>query len=77
MKFLNSFNLEIQLKNTKTAIKNKPINLLPKLICFEFVTKLVLEFKRMESDDIAFVYSNLKTETVISESDIDDVFVSI
>ena len=47
---------------------------------FKFVTTLVKEFKKIESDDatkyINF-YSNSKAETIINESDIDGVFESI
>ena len=41
---------------------------------------LVLEIKKVESDDNAKYYtfcSNSKAETIINESDIDDVFESI
>ena len=44
---LNSFNGELQLKDTKSAIKNKLIDLWPELKEFIFVTTLVLEFKKM------------------------------
>ena len=42
------FNLEQQLKATGFAIKNELIDL---LWGFKFVTKLVQEFKNVESDD--------------------------
>ena len=41
---------------------------------------IVLVFKKIESDDKTkydTVYSNSKAETIINESDIDDVFQSI
>ena len=41
---------------------------------------MVLEFKKIENDDktkCSIFYSNSKAETVINESDIDDVFESI
>ena len=41
---------------------------------------MVLEFKKIESDDAtnySTFYSNSKTETIIKESDIDDIFDSI
>ena len=41
---LNSFNAELQLKDTESAIKNRLINLLPELKGFNFVTALVLGF---------------------------------
>ena len=50
VEILNSFNPEIQLKDTESAIKNKLINLLPELRGFKFVTKLILEFKKIEND---------------------------
>ena len=47
---------------------------------FRFVTTLVLEFKRIESDDkrkYDTFYLSSKAETVINESDIADVFESV
>ena len=44
---LNSFNPELQLKDTKSAIKNKLIDLWPELNEFIFVTTLVLEFEKI------------------------------
>ena len=72
---LNSLNSELQLKNTESVIKNKLKDLLSK-----FVTALVMEFKKIESDDATkynTFYSNSKAETIINESDIDNVFESI
>ena len=51
LKILNSFNPELQLKDTKFAIKRKLIELLTQLKGFKFVTTLVLVFKKIESDD--------------------------
>ena len=51
-----------------------------KLRGFKFLTTLVLEFKKIENDDKTkynILYSNSKAETIINESDIDDVFESI
>ena len=79
VKILNSFNPE-QLKDTKYAIINKLIDLLTGIKCFKFMTTLVLEFQRIESDDKKIcknLYSNSKAETIINESHIDDVFDSI
>ena len=42
---LNSFNPELELKNTKYAIRNKIKDLLSELGGFKFVTTLVLEVK--------------------------------
>ena len=46
---------------------------------FEFVTTLVLMFKKIESEDKTKcdTYSNSKAEITVNESDIDDVFQSI
>ena len=47
---------------------------------FKFVTTLVLVLKKTESEDKTkydLFYSHSKVETVIGESDIDDVFESI
>ena len=77
---LNSFNPELQLKDTESAIKSKLIDLLTQLKGFKFVTTLVLVFKKIESEDKtkydAFSSSS-KGEIIINESDIDDVFQSI
>ena len=46
---------------------------------FKFVTPLVIEFKKLESDDATkytTLYSNSRAETIINESDNDDVFES-
>ena len=77
---LNYFNLKQQLIDTKSAIKSKLIDLLTQLKGFKFVTALVLEFKKIESEDKTkydTFYSNSKAEIIINESDIDDVFQSI
>ena len=50
VEILNSFNPELQLKGTETAIKNKLIDLLTELKGFKFVTTLALEFKKIEND---------------------------
>ena len=47
---------------------------------FKFVTTLVVEFKKIESDDEtkhSTFYSNSKAEAVVNESNIDDIFQSI
>ena len=72
---LNSFNPELQLKETVSVIKNKLINLLPKVRGFKFVT--FLELKKIENDDqtkYTTFYFNSKVEVIINESDIDDIF---
>ena len=45
---LNSFNHELQLKDTESAIESKLIDLLTQLKGFKFVAKLVLLFKKMQ-----------------------------
>ena len=77
VEILNSFNLELQLKDTESAIKSKLIELLTQLKGFKFVTKLVLVFKKTESKDkIKYdnFYLSSKAEIIINEGDIDDVF---
>ena len=77
---MNSFNPELQLKDTESAIRNKLTDLLSKLKSFKFVATLVLEFKKIQSDDKTLCgtfYSNSKVESIINESNIDDVFESI
>ena len=46
VEILNSFNPELQLKDTESRIKSKLLELLSKLRGFRFVTTLVLEFKK-------------------------------
>ena len=74
---LNSSNPEIQLKHTESAIKSKLIYLLTESRGFKFEKTLVLLFKKIESEDKAkynTFCSHSKAETIINESDIDDVF---
>ena len=49
VEILNSFNPEIQLKDTESTLKSKPIELLTQLKGFKFVITLVLVFKKIES----------------------------
>ena len=79
VELLNSFNTELQLKDTESAIKSKLIELLIQLKGFKFVATLALVFKKIESEDKTkydTFYSNSKAEIIIIESDIDDVFQS-
>ena len=80
VEIFNSLNPELQLKNIKSAIKNKLMYSLSRLRRFKFVTKLVLEFQKMKNDD-KIIYSNFdsnsKAETIFTENDIVDVFESI
>ena len=46
VEILNSFNLELQLKDTESAIKSRVIDLLTQLKGFKFVAMLVLVFKK-------------------------------
>ena len=74
----HAHNPELHLKDTESAIKNKLIDLLSVLRGFQFVTTLVLEFKKIENNDktkYSIFYSTSKAETVIDESDVDDLFV--
>ena len=74
------FNPELQLNNAEFAIKNKLINLLSQLRGFKLVTGLVLECRKIENynetKDTTF-YSNSKEETIVNESDINDIFESV
>ena len=51
VQILNSFNPELQLKDTESAIKSKLMELLTELKRFKFLTTLVLLFKKVESED--------------------------
>ena len=77
---LNSFNAELQIEDTESAIKSNIIDLLAKLNGFEFVEMLVLVFKNIGTEDktkYETFYSNSKARKAINESGIDDVLQSI
>ena len=77
---LNYFNLEVHLKDTESATKIKPIELLTQLKGFKFVATLVLVFKKIENEDrtrYKNFYLSSNADIVINESDIDNVFQSI
>ena len=79
VEILNSFNPELQLKVTESAIKSNLIKMLAQLKGFKFKATLVLMFKKIESDDktkYGNFYSSFKAEIIINDSDIDDVFKS-
>ena len=50
---LNSFNPELQLKNTESGIRNKLKDLLTELTALKFMAAMVLHFfkKKIEGDD--------------------------
>ena len=80
VEILNSFNPELQLKDTESAMKNKLKKLLSKFRGFKLVKTLILVFIKIESKDNTKYdnfYSTSKAEIIINESDIDDVFESI
>ena len=80
VEILNSFNAELQLKDTESAIESKLIESLTQLKSFKFVTTLVLVFKKIESEDKTKYdnfYSSSKAEIITNKSGIDDVFKSI
>ena len=51
VEIFNFFNSGLTLKDTKSAIKNKIIDLLTELKSFKLVITLVLEFKKIKNDD--------------------------
>ena len=51
VKILSSFNPELQLQDTESAIKSRLVKLLTGLKGFKFVITLVLVFKKIESED--------------------------
>ena len=80
VEILNSFNSEIQLKDTQSTIKSKLIELMTQLLGFKFVATLVLVLKNIECEDKTkydSFYSSSKAKIIVDESDIDDVFQSI
>ena len=58
VEILNSFNPELQLKDTESAIKSKLIELLTQLKGLKFVTTLVLVFKKIETKIDKTKYDN-------------------
>ena len=61
----NSFNPEVQFKDTESGIRSKLIDLLTGLKDFKFVTTLILAFKKVERDDKTIyntLYSNSKAK---------------
>ena len=77
---MNSFNPQLQLKDSQPAIKIKLIELLTQLRGFKVVTALALAFKKIESENKTKhdnFYSSSKAEIIINESEIENVFKSI
>ena len=80
IEILNSFNPELPFKDTGFVIRNKRNDLFTELKEFKFVMTLVLQSKKRESDDetkYSSFYSTSKAETIVNESEIDDVYESI
>ena len=76
---LNYFFTELQLRNTKFAIKNilTELNLLNKWRGFKFVIILVLKFKdtiKEGETKYSTYYSNSKAEKIDHDADIDNAF---
>ena len=77
---MNSYNPEIQLKDTEYVIENKLIDLFTELKDLKFMTTLALEFKQIENNHKVkydIFYLNSKAETIINQNDIDGVFESV
>ena len=77
---MNSFNSKLQLKDSESAIENKPIDIMNELKGFKVVTTIILKFKMIESNDkrkYTIFYFHSKAEIIIKESEIDYVFKSI
>ena len=51
VEILNSFNPELQLKDTESAIRSKLIELLTQLKSFKLVKTLFLVFRKIERED--------------------------
>ena len=62
LKFLDSFNPKLQLKDTESSIENKLIDLLAELRGFKFVATLVLEFKKIQSNDKHYIVPFIGTQ---------------
>lgn len=79
VKILNSFNSELQPKDTASAIRDKLIELLSESKDFKLVTTLVLEFRNIKRDNKTLYntfYLNSRSEIIINERYIDDSFES-
>ena len=59
---LNSFNPELQLKDSESVLKSELIELLTQLKGFKFVTTLVLVLKKIENEDKIKIESEDKTK---------------
>ena len=73
---MNSFNPELQFKDTECANKSKLIELLSQLRGFRFVKTLVLVCKKIKSKDKT-KYDNFYSsysKIIINESDIENAF---
>ena len=69
VEILNSFNPELQLKDTESAIKSKILGLLSELGGFKFVATLVWVFKKIESENKTKYndfYRSSKAEIIIN-----------
>ena len=79
VKTLNSFNSELQLKDTKPTIKKKLNALLSELKGFKLVITLVLQVKKIQSNDNTLQNKQFysEEETIINESNSDYVFDAI
>ena len=62
LKFLDSFNPKLQLKDTESSIKNKLTDLLAELRGLKFVATLVLEFKKIQSNDKHYIVPFIGTQ---------------
>ena len=65
---LSSFNPKLHVSDTESTIRGELKNLLTELKEFKFMITLVLEFKKIESDDetkYSTFYSSSKAETII------------
>ena len=77
---LNSFNPELQLKDTKPAIKRKLIELLTQAKGYKFVVTLASVLKKIENQDILkynTFYLHSEVETIINKSEINNAFESV
>ena len=67
---MNSFNSELQLKDTEFSIRNELIDLLTELKGFKLATTVLSEFKKIENDNktkYSTFYSYPKAETILTK----------
>ena len=80
MEIFNSFNPQLQLKNTECEIKSNFKKSFNELRDFKFAITLFFKFRKTKNKDerkYSAFYSKLKAETIITDASIDSTFESV